>query len=458
MNKGNHILLFLLHALFLAAAVRLSAGDTVLTRNGIPVSYSIFEPEREIRIPADYRRKTGEFRGLWIATAWNLDFSASGSPADFRKQFDALVRKAADAGFTALIFQVRPMNDAFYPSKFNPFSRYLAGREGTAWEEDFDPLDYMIRSARKEGLEFHAWINPYRVAMDVQGPVSDWLKTLSPENFARKKPDLVLAVPTASGGHMLLLDPGKPEVLLFLISTIREILEKYEVDAIHMDDYFYPYEDVGEADAETFRKYAKKKDLSVEDWRRANIDRMIQSVSSLIREYGKKKGRKIRFGVSPFGIWANLTPPKPASPEAVRYWLKQQSSPLGSPTKGNQSLFRQFADSRKWVRKKWIDYIIPQVYWGFSCPEAPFAAVVDWWADTVAGTGVDLYIGIGLSRMGVSPDCTEESELPEQILYASGVDAVKGVSFYSYRNLRDPNSVLKKGLNKVIETFWRKKP
>ena len=445
--------------LFFCASLRAgeeSPGGRILLENGKPVPYSLQEPKRVIRLPAAPRVRKNEMRGIWVSTVWNLDFPSHKSSAAFRENFRKMVKQMKDAGFTALFFQVRPMNDAFYPSGLNPWSRYIFGHEGTPPDEkNFDPLAWMIRTTHEAGLEFHAWLNPFRISAGTAATKKEYLATLAPSNFAVKKPELVLSVPRKDGRNVLILDPGEPEVVLFLADTIREILQNYPVDGIHFDDYFYPYEPMGNADSATFKKYAEK-DVSVEEWRRGNVDRLISVIGKLVRTHNSKNGTGVRFGVSPFGIWANLTPERPLSPKALKEWLETPSSPLGSPTKGYQALFDQYADTRKWVKKQWIDYIAPQLYWGFASPKSPYAALVDWWADTVQGSGVDLYIGVSVNRIGKTADSRGAGELADQLLYDMGRPEVAGEIFFSWKDVSQPdNTSMKKAVRSLIEGQWK---
>ena len=452
----NLILSVLLIAVFARPVRAGDEGDRILLENGKPVPYSLQEPERRIRIPAAPRIRKNEMRGVWVSTVWNLDFPASRDAKSFREAYRKMVKQVKEAGFTAVFFQVRPLNDAFYPSKLNPWSRYLFGQEGKAPDEkDFDPLDWMIRTTHQAGLEFHAWLNPFRISSGTAASVSEYLATLDRASFAVRKPKLVLAVPRKDGKKVLILNPGEPEVVLFLTDTIREILEKYPVDGIHFDDYFYPYEEMGNADEATYAKYAAK-DVSLEEWRRDNVNRLILSAGKLIRAHNKSTGAKVRFGISPFGIWANLTGERPSSPEALEEWKKTPSSPLGSQTKGYRSLFEQYADTRRWVKNQWIDYIAPQIYWGFASSKSPYGALVDWWAETVRGTGVDLYIGIAVSRMGKAADSSRSEELMDQLKYDSVRPEVAGEIFFSWKNVSQPeNDLMKKAVRSLIEGHWK---
>ena len=422
---------------------------------GAPVPYSFFNPKKPILLPKNYIRKPNEFRGIWIATIGNLDFVKHENAASFRADYRAKIEKISKAGFNTVIFQIRPACDAFYKSEINPWSRYLAGADGKALNGEFDPLPFMIRTAHEAGLEFHAWLNPYRVGGNMTVSKKEFLETLSKKSFAAQHPEYVLEFLSANGRRNLFLNPGEPAVLLHLSDTVREILEKYSVDAIHFDDYFYPYEDIGECDKATFLRYAKP-GQTLGDWRRSNVNLMVESVSRQIRQFRTSKGREIRFGISPFGIWANQPLPAPTSPAALEKWKKIPTSKLGSESRGYQSYYTQYADTRLWVRKGWMDYIAPQVYWGFRHTAAPYAAVTDWWANTVRGTKVDLYIGVGAHRIGAFGDVMDPKELLNELLYNASRPEVKGHVFYSMRDLEYPaNECRKRAIRLAVEECWQ---
>lgn len=410
----------------------------VLYENGKPVPYSCMKEEkRQVIIPTSYQKKNNEFRGAWVATISNLDFPKTDTPYAFKMKFRNIVTNLKRAGFTAVIFQVRPSSDAFYKSKYNPWSRYIRGTEGYAYQ-NFDPLHYMTAEAQRQGLEFHAWLNPFRVVKSTPLSKNDYLKTLASNNFARQNPDAVLAVPV-QGGNMLILDPGNPKVKDFLLKTVGEIISNYNVNAIHFDDYFYPYEGIRDLDAATYRTYNRNPKLTIQDWRRANVDELVSSISSLIRKNNAAKGRQVQFGISPFGIWLNYATTK-----------------YGSLTNGSESYFKQFADTRYWVKKGWLDYVIPQIYWNFSHSKAPYAALTDWWSDVVSGTRTRLYIGLG--AYNVKPGASgwgNSDELKNQLLYTIRRPNIGGVCIFSYKHLFTPdNPVMKEAAKKLVVDCW----
>jgi len=270
----------------------------------------------------------------------------------------------------------------------------------------------MIQEAHKRNLSFHAWLNPFRLENETKLTKELFIKTLSKDNFAAKNPDCLLSVPNSNGTNVMMLDPGNPKVLLHLLDTIRELIENYNMDAIHFDDYFYPYTPMKYADLKTFRQ-EKRYISSMEEWRRENVNRCVRFIYRLIQLNNRRQGKKILFGISPFGIWAN-----------------QSKIAEGSLTSGSQSYFDQYADTRKWITEGWIDYIVPQLYWAFGNERAPYAALADWWAKQVQGTKVRLYIGHGMYQEGSGGHWKNPDEIANQLKYNSACPNISGSFFF----------------------------
>jgi uncharacterized lipoprotein YddW (UPF0748 family) len=307
---------------------------------------------------------------MWVASVLNTDWpSAPGlSPAEQRAELLGLLDLAVERRLNAVVLQVRPAADAFWPSPYEPWSAYLTGTQGR--DPGWDPLGTAVHEAHRRGLELHAWFNPYRAAM------SDDPGLLAPAHPARLRPDWTVAY-----GGRLYYNPGIPEVRRFVQDAMLDAVRRYPVDAVHLDDYFYPYPVAGQAfgDDAAFAAYgAGFADRAA--WRRHNTDLLVHETAARIRTV--RPGT--RFGISPFGVWRNAA-----------------TDPLGSPTTaGVQTYDDLYADTRTWVRRGWIDYIVPQVYWNIGFAPADYAALIPWWADTVRGTPVDLYIGEALYKVG----------------------------------------------------------
>ena len=393
-----------------------------------------------VLLPAAYTPKPDEFRGIWVATAFNLDFAKHATTAEFQKSFRSLVARLADMGFNTIMFQVRPSCDAFYPSSINPWSRWLTGEEGKALDGGFDPLEFMIAEAHKRGLKLYAWMNPYRVGQVDTSAASTYLKTLSSGSFARQNPGLVVRWDNKKTNiSFFFLDPGRTEVVAHIVNSVREVLERYRPDGIVFDDYFYPIGVDDACDAATFRKYGRK-GQTLADWRRANTELLVRSVSGTVRAFNKLNGTSIPFGISPVGIWAN----------------RSEAFPDGSPSKGVEAYSQSFADVRKWVKNSWIDFVIPQINWGFANKIAPFAGIVNWWADLVRGTNVKLYAGIGVYNAGVTAGMESSSEISNQVLYLILRREVSGTVFFAARHCLNPqNNAQRTSLRTIFTNYWR---
>ena len=393
-----------------------------------------------VLLPVEYTAKPNEFRGIWVATAFNLDFPKHDTAAEFQATFRSLAARIAAMGFNTIMFQVRPTCDALYPSAINPWSRWLTGEEGKPHDGGFDPMAFMIAESHRRGLKFYAWMNPYRVGQVNTSAASTYLKTLSSGNFARKNPGLVVRWDNKKTNlSFFFLDPGRAEVVAHVVASVREVLEQYRPDGIVFDDYFYPIGVDDTCDAATFRKFGKK-GQTLADWRRANTELLVRSVSGTVRAFNKLNGTSIPFGISPVGIWAN----------------KSTALPDGSLSKGVEAHSQSFADVRKWVKNSWIDFVIPQINWGFANKVAPFAGIVNWWADLVRGTNVKLYAGIGVYNAGVTAGMESPNEISNQVLYLILRKEVSGVVFFAARHCLNPqNSAQRTSLRTIFNNYWR---
>lgn len=345
-----------------------------------------------------------EFRGVWIATVSNIDWpSRPGLSADRQQQeLIGLLDQHKANGMNAVILQVRPAADAFYAKSREPWSRWLMGKQGLAPAEGFDPLEFAIREAHTRGMELHAWFNPYRATTSGRDVVSE-------DHMTRKRPELFFTY----GGNKQ-FDPGKPEVREYIVQVILDVVKGYNVDGIHFDDYFYPYPIAGQRinDAATFASQPNGfTDLN--DWRRNNVDLLIEMLDDSIHHYKKH----VKFGVSPFGIWKNL-----------------REDSLGSRTSGLSNFAELYADSRRWVKEGWVDYINPQVYFSFTRRAAPFATLVDWWSNNTFGR--HLYIGQAayLVNQKMEAAWRVPTEVPNQIRYIRNNNRVQGSVFFSSKS------------------------
>ncbi len=347
-----------------------------------------------------------EFRGQWIATVVNIDWPSDVHLSVVRQQQELISLLDADqrAGINAVMLQVRPAADAFYAKSGEPWSRWLTGKQGMAPSPAYDPLEFAITEAHKRGMELHAWFNPYRATFDGN------FKSLCTCHITNQSPSWFFTY-----GGIKLFNPGIPEVRDYIIKVILNVVDNYDIDGVHMDDYFYPYKIEGQKinDEQTFRTYGGEF-TDIKDWRRNNVDLLIGALSDSIHAHKPF----LKFGISPFGIWKNAS-----------------QDPEGSDTHGGNSYYELYADTRKWLQQGWIDYVMPQLYWNIGYHLAPFENLVDWWSDNTYGR--HLYIGQAPYRAfePKSRPFHNPSEIPNQIRYLRSNPNVQGSSFFSANTL-----------------------
>ena len=308
-----------------------------------------------------------EFRGAWIQ-AVNGQFMNLGRDrmqAMLTSQLNDLQRD----GINAIFFQVRVEGDALYPSLIEPWSRYLTGQQGTPPNPYWDPLQWMIDQCHARNMELHAWINPYRAKMKGTTALA------STHEYARH-PDRFFDY-----DGLFLFDPGRPENRDYICQVVRDIVSRYDVDGIHIDDYFYPYPVAGVPipDDASYSVYGGGMERS--EWRRQNVNKFMQQMCHEIREVKPW----VKFGVSPFGIYRN-----------------QRSDPNGSATNGLQNYDDLYADVLEWVRQGWVDYNIPQIYWEIGNKAADYETLVQWWSKNAGQRPI--YVGQDVERTVKFPD------------------------------------------------------
>lgn len=395
----------------------------------------------KIRLPKKAEEKSEEFRGVWISTVYNLDFpSAQGlDEKSFKKEYRQLLNNLEDLNINSVIFQVRPSGDAFYKSEINPWSKYLTGTQGK--NPGWDPLPWLIEETHNRGMEFQAWLNPYRVSSSYSSETkAKELNKLSRDNWARNNPEDVFFYE-----GRLYLNPASKNVQEHIVETVMELVYKYDIDGIHLDDYFYPAKDklesfYGPEEKKEFQ--ASALDISkIGDWRRENVNKLVRDIGHALKLYNSNHNTSIEFGISPFGIWRHKDIDKTGS-----------NTPVGSLA----SYDRQFVDSKKWVEEAWIDYIAPQIYWSFDTKAAPYGELVDWWADTVKGTGVRLYIGHANYKAAdpkASGGWKNPREISNQMKFNGLYDQVQGSIFFRYKNLlENPNSQQNNKFLKILKS------
>ena len=360
----------------------------------------------QVVIPKKYHEKP--VRAFWVSNVVNIDMPNQLDLKKYKEKLKEIIETAKNHNINTIFFQVRTNNDAYYKSKLNPTSRYLVGKEGDPLL--FDPLDWIVKEAHKNNIELHAWCNPYRVSM-ANHDKDEWLESASDLNLAKRRKDL-LVLDTEG---LIILNPAKAEVKQHIIDSMMEIIKNYDVDGIHFDDYFYPYKPLHH-EHDDIEEYEKRKDKnqSLDDFRERQVDEVIKGVYDAVKAYNPK----LQFGVSPFGVWkTNL------------------SDPNGSRNVGGvyESGISQHANSYRWVKEGFIDYIVPQLYWDFAFEKAPFADMTNWWVDLCKGTNVKLYIGHGAYRLGRDGQYEDKMEIVNQVKYANQFKEVQGNIFFTYK-------------------------
>jgi uncharacterized lipoprotein YddW (UPF0748 family) len=409
-------------------AIPPSETNPFVVRNGSLVTY--YNTNIPIALPTDYVEKTEEIRAVWVATVANIDIGLHQNEAQYKAEIIKMLNTIEDNNFNVMFFQVRPMNDAFYDSDYAPWSRFLAGAEGQ--DPGWDVLGFIIEESHKRGIEFHAWLNPYRVST-VTGSKASQLALLHDDNFAKQNPDLVIA----DNSGKLILNPGERRVQVYIRNVIQELMTLYDVDGIHFDDYFYSYNGTPlSADSDLYDRL-KEPGQSLDDWRRENINTVVREVFEAVEAYNSNHNAKVKFGISPFGIWAS------GGEEG------SNTSPYTM-----ESYTDQYADTKYWVEMGWLHYIMPQLYWEFDHNSAPFADLVDWWAALCEENNVDLIIGHGFYRYD-DDSWDDTNELPEQLRYISQYDIIKGSSFFSYKVLNSFDKEVLEFMERLNGYYWQ---
>jgi uncharacterized lipoprotein YddW (UPF0748 family) len=346
-----------------------------------------------------------ETRGVWIATLKAIDWPQKVGENSVKQEKDLInmIDKLDKLHINTVIFQVRPAADAFYSSSFEPWSEWITGKQGKAPAGFFDPLQTVITECHKRGMQVHAWLNPYRLVSNIQR--SD----IAVNHISKTNPEW-----TVSYGNDLFANPGIPEVREYIGKVVSDIVSRYDVDGIHMDDYFYPYPIKGELfnDSIAFQQYGGHyypSDLPA--WRRENVNKTIQIIHNSIKSIKPY----VQFGIAPFGIWRNLT-----------------DDPQGSATRGLANYDQLYADVLYWMKNNWVDYISPQIYWPIENKNASFKVLVEWWAANNCNT--TLYSGHAFYM--ASADAQNElwrnaNEIPSQVALTRSKKEFKGVFFYN---------------------------
>ena len=349
-----------------------------------------------------------DFKGVWVATVYNLDYPTNPT-TDLNKlksEAVAILDNIQRLGFNAVFLQVRPSADSFYKSSLFPWSNYLTGTNGVAPKDNFDPLSFWITEAHKRGIELHAWINPYRITKNGDSEYN----LISENSPAKLYPEYVVKY---SDGNCY-FNPGIPEVRKLVIDGVLEIINNYDVDGIHMDDYFYPGASFD--DSEAYKKY-KGSFTNIEDWRRNNVNLLVKELGEKIHSIDKN----ISYGISPAGIWANA-----------------KNNSLGSNTNGSESYYLHYADTRKWALENWVDYIAPQIYWENGNKAADYENLINWWSNTLKNSNTKLYVGLADYRVegaGKNSVWYNGKEIKKQMNQNLNNNIIDGEIHYRYSSI-----------------------
>ncbi|RME92403.1 MAG: glycoside hydrolase family 10 protein, partial [Bacteroidetes bacterium] len=375
-----------------------------------------------------------ELRAAWIATVLNIDYprTPSTNPIALKEQYRLLLDQLEDLGLNTVIVQVRPAADAFYPSQYAPWSAYLTGQQGRAPQDDFDPLAFMLEETHRRSMEFHAWINPFRASMNLD------TSSLFLTHPVHQHPDWLV-----SYGKKMYFNPGLPEVRDHLVEVVGELVDNYNLDGIHIDDYFYPYPEAGLPfpDSTTYRFYGSQTHPSIESWRRSNTNELMRRLHERIKE----SKPHVQFGVSPFGVWRN----------------KDQDPLRGSDTRASVTSYDDlYADILHWIDRGWIDYVMPQLYWNIGYEPADHATLVQWWSQHARD--VQLFIGHGAYKVGNNAEKAwhDPAEIPRQIDLNRRNFKTQGSAFFSAKSLLANPLHLKDSLRHYYRTtaLWPERP
>lgn len=335
--------------------------------------------------------KLCELKGAWIATVYGIDWPKTQNNIDAQKQeFIEILDKLQSLKFNSVFVQIRPTSDTFYKSKINPWSKYITGTQGK--NPGYDPLEFFIKETHKRNMKFHAWLNPYRIT--TQGTN---LEDLSNNHPAKLNPSWAL-----SYNNSLFYDPKNLEVINYIATTVFEIVSNYNIDGIHFDDYFYPYNYP--------LPQGEDKEGILANSRREAVNNMIRLVNKVIKSINPC----VLFGISPFGVWKN-----------------KSSDIKGSETNNLESYYSLYADTLSWIKEGIIDYIAPQIYWTIKDKNSPYEVLVKWWSDVVKCTNVKLYIGQNISNIDIV------KQIDKQININRKYKEVKGSIFFGMKNILD---------------------
>ncbi len=410
-----------------------------------------WDTKEEIDIPS-YQFKANDVRGVWVSNVANIDTPICEDVASYKDYLCKMIANIASYNLNTMIFQVRPCNDAYYPSALNPWSKFITGKEGQ--NPGFDVLDFVIQEAKKYNIKVHAWMNPYRVGQGALFPtdakVSEeeiekakraYLETLDEQNFGRLHPEHTLV----DGANKIILCPSHKEVIDFVTKSIMEVACKYDVEAVHIDDYFYPYGKIPFVrEEQDYLKTRLNENEAFDDWRRRNVDMMIESVHNELKKLFSKTGKKVLFGISPFAIYRTH--------KSIREdgWEKGSYHSAGAL----QCYSELYSDVYKWMKEGWIDYVVPQIYFPFERADVTYHDLTKWWNNLAKETNTTLYIGQALYQMGSNEVWQNPEEINNQLKFNCQFDHISGTIFFTYRDLVKGQNPIKDQALDGLKKLW----
>lgn len=424
--------------ILLFLSLNVSAEEEKILVNGSDNEYlTYYNSDEYVTIPKEFDFQETEFRGVWVST-FVSDIPSYTSEEKFKKDVDEMLDILEYYNYNALIFHIRTHNNALYDSSLNPKASWWRSVDFAK----FDPLKYLIDETHKRGMEFHAWMNPYRVQYGGTTYKAEGYPSGNPANDPEN-----LLYEDGSTSKTTILNPAKEKVKTFLVQTCMEVVKKYDVDAIHFDDYFY----VSGVDDDDDYRNNNPEGLSKADWRRSQIDDFIRRLSNQLKLYNKQNNKSVQLGISPSGTYKNGN-------GKVTYDANGTAITNGSLTNGGEHYGDHlYSDTKKWIDNEWIDYILPQCYHGME--QKYFASLIDWWDAVCKNKKVNFYVGIGL--YGPGDYWNRHDELKNQFYFMNKHDNVDGFAIYKFSTLKSAykktNALKASQVSPLYQLAWSKK-
>ena len=413
----------------------------------------------EVLIPDVYQEKDEETRGVWFSTVANIDIPqmldvSEKSINDLKKYLDGVIDKLKEYHMNTCVFQVRPVNDALYESSLNPWSSVLTGVEGK--NPGFDVFGYFCNKAKENDIKVHAWINPYRAGRDdikeLGMSKEEFINGLAENSFARLYPECTVLTKQ----NKLSLDPSNDFVIDYIVRTVREIAEKYDIKAIHIDDYFYPYEGIEDPLEEEKCKNSGFENIN--DFRRNNVNKLIKKISDELKSLDKK----VEFGISPFSIYRTN--------KALFTDIVDEEAAWEFGSNNHPSCFNcykgLYADVYLWMKEGWIDYVVPQDYFDLDNTTVNsdgslrcvvrYADVAKWWSNICEKTNTKLYMGQGIYKCSNEGSWSNPYEIANQLMFNQTLANVSGTIFFTYRDFVKEDVEAKSKARDTLKTMWTK--